>query len=63
MIHDDVSFGNVTKVSDSTVKVPVTITALEETQDGGTQQRVYIGYYLVSKQSDASWKITYGELH
>ncbi len=62
-IYDDVRLGNATKPSDSTVKVPVTITALEKTQQGATQRSVYAGYYIVSKQSDNSWKIIYGELN
>ena len=62
-IYDDVRFGNATKPSESTVKVSVTITVLEKTQQGETQRSVYTGYYIVSKQNDNSWKITYGDLN
>jgi hypothetical protein len=56
--HDDVSFGNVTQQQDGTVKVTVTVTATEVTQQGGTQQSIYGGYYVIAKQIDNSWKIT-----
>ncbi len=56
--HDNVTFGNVTQQSDGTVQVTVTVSATEETQQNGTQQSTYTGYYTTSKQNDNFWKIT-----
>jgi hypothetical protein len=56
--HDDVSFGNVTQQPDGSVKVTVTVSATEETQQSGTQQSTYTGYYMTGKQNNNAWKIT-----
>jgi ketosteroid isomerase-like protein len=61
--RDDIQFGEITKQSESSVKLNITVTATEKTTDGGTKQTVYTGYYVVAKQADGAWKINEGQLN
>jgi len=53
-IHDTITFGTITPLSDGTVQVWVTIQALEQTSTG-TVTSIYQGYYIVGQENGA-WK-------
>jgi hypothetical protein len=57
--RDEYQFGQISRQSDGTVQVNVTIVAISTS----SQRKTYQGYYVVGKQPDGSWKIMAGELN
>jgi hypothetical protein len=59
--HNDFSFGNIVQQSDSTVLVPMTIKATEQTPSG-TRVASYQINYIVG-QENGQWKLLSGSMH
>jgi serine/threonine protein kinase len=55
-VHDTVSFGTITPLSDGSVQVAITIQAVDNNSSGGTTTSTYQGYYDVG-QENGSWKL------
>lgn len=56
--HDDYQFGQVSRQSDGTVQVDITLVVTATS----SQRTTYSGYYIVGLQSDGTWKIIRGSL-
>ncbi len=54
-VHDSVTFGNITPLSDGTVQVGITLQAVENSSSG-TVTHTFQGYYIVG-QENGSWKL------
>ena len=55
-VHDYVTFGTITPLSDGTVQVGITLQAVNNNSSGGTTTSTYQGYYIVG-QENGSWKL------
>jgi serine/threonine-protein kinase len=55
-VHDTISFGTITPLSDGTVQVSITLQAVENNSSGGTTTSTFQGYYKVG-QENGSWKL------
>lgn len=56
--HDDCQFGQVSRQSDGTMQVDITLVVTATS----SQRTTYSGYYIVGLQSDDTWKIINGSL-
>lgn len=60
-IHDSITFGNITPLSDGTVQVGITVVALERSSSGTTTS-TFQGYYIVGQENGA-WKLLRANLN
>ena len=55
-VHDTISFGTITPLPDGTIRVSITLQAIENNSSGGTTTSTFQGYYNVG-QENGSWKL------
>ncbi len=59
-LNDQLTIDRVVQQPDGTVKITVTVNAVEQTNGGGQKQSTYHINYQLARQPDNSWKIIHG---